>query len=196
MAKFSDIPKFIHGGSYTVDVSFDGLAEWLARQNDPFPVDLDPDFQRGHVWTDEQRTKYVEFLLRGGQSQVTLYWNHPAFTNEKQGHCDLDDRLVLVDGKQRLTACLMFMRNEIPAFGYYLDDFDDPNDRRGGIGMSGARLRMNVNNLQTRREILQWYLDLNDGGVIHTTEEIQRVRELLRLEHSGEALAAMQVVRG
>lgn len=182
MARFSDIPRFINGGSYAVDVPFDMLTGWLARQGDDFPVDLDPDFQRGHVWTDEQRTKYVEFLLRGGQSQVTLYWNHPSYMSGRPDHCDLDDRLVLVDGKQRLTACLMFMRNELPVFGHYLDEFDDPNDRRCGIGMSGASLRMNVNNLRTRREMLQWYLDLNDGGVVHTTEEIRRVRDLLEQE--------------
>jgi hypothetical protein len=29
---------------------------------------------------------------------------------------------------------------------------------------------------------LQWYLDLNDGGVVHTKEELDKVRGLLTLE--------------
>lgn len=182
MALFSDIPKFIYGGSYAVDIPLDVLVGWIERQEGDFMVDLDPDFQRGHVWTDEQRTRYVEYLLRGGRSQTTLYWNHPAYTSSSKSHCDLGDTLILVDGKQRLTACLKFLRNEIPVFGHYLNEFDDPNDRRGALGMSGAYLRMNVNNLQTRRELLQWYLDLNDGGVVHTKEEIDRVRALLAVE--------------
>lgn len=184
MARFSEIPKFIHGGSYATDVSMDMLEGWLARHANDYRVELDPDFQRGHVWTDGQRSKYVEFLLRGGQSQLTLYWNQPGYMSEKTPCSDLDESLVLVDGKQRLTACLKFMRNEIPVFGHYLNEFDDPNDRRGALGMCGARLRMNVNNLQTRREMLQWYLDLNDGGVVHSTEEIARVRDLLEQEAS------------
>lgn len=190
MAFFSALPKFILGGSYAVDIPLDMLEGWLERQAGDYVIDLDPDFQRGHVWTDEQRSRYVEFLLRGGESQVTLYWNHPSFTREKNPGCDLAEELVLVDGKQRLTACLKFMRNEIPVFGHYLREFDDECDRRGALGMAGARLRMNVNNLQTRRELLQWYLDLNDGGVVHAPEDIQRVRGLLRLENSGETLAA------
>lgn len=179
MALFSDIKKLIHGGSYTVDVPLSILNDWIDSRSSDCAADLDPDFQRGHVWTDEQHSRYVEFLLRGGQSQITLYWNHPFYTGSKTAASDLDDRLVLVDGKQRLTACLKFMRNEIPAFGHYLDDYSDPNDRRGALGMCGARLRMNVNNLQTRRDLLQWYLDLNDGGIAHSKEEIDRVRGLL-----------------
>jgi hypothetical protein len=182
MARFSEIRKLMHGGSYTVDIPLDMLEGWLKSQSEDYVVDLDPDFQRGHVWSDEQRSRYVEFLLRGGNSQLTLYWNHPAYVNSSAPHCDLHNRLVLVDGKQRLTACLKFMRDEIPIFGHYLREFDDPVDRRCAIGMAGARLKMNVNNLQTRRELLQWYIDLNDGGVVHAPEEIARVRGLLEKE--------------
>ncbi len=184
VVRFSDVPKFTHGGSYAVDVGLSLLEGWLERQSSDFLVDLDPDFQRGHVWTEEQHIRYVEFLLRGGQSQLTLYWNHPAYMSDKSAGSDLDEQMVLVDGKQRLTACLKFMRNEIPVFGHYLREYSDPNDLRGALGMSGARLRMNVNNLQTRREMLQWYLDLNDGGVVHTKDEIARVRGLLDEEVS------------
>ncbi len=179
MPRFSDIQRLMPGGSYTIDVSLSDLERWIASQDEDSGTDLDPDFQRDHVWTAEQQTKYVEFILRGGQSQITLYWNHPAYNADKHPHCDLSNQLVLVDGKQRLTACLKFMRGEIPVFGHTIDQFEDPVDRRCALGMSGARLRMNINNLQTRAEVLQWYLDLNDGGVVHSREEIDRVRQLL-----------------
>ncbi len=39
-----------------------------------------------------------------------------------------------------------------------------------------------VNDLQTRAEVLQWYLDLNEGGVVHTSEELNRVRAMLAKE--------------
>lgn len=182
MARFQDIPKFIPGGSYTVDVPLSHLSQWLDSQAEGGELNIDPDFQRGHVWTDAQRSRYVEFLLRGGQSQLTLYWNHPSYTGSHSRHCNLADELVLVDGKQRLTASLKFMADEIPVFGHFLHEFDDPIDRRAGLGLTGARLRMNVNNLQTMAEVLQWYLDLNDGGVVHTEAEIRYVRLLLKKE--------------
>lgn len=42
--------------------------------------------------------------------------------------------------------------------------------------------KINVNNLLTRREVLQWYVEFNSGGTPHTTEELDRVRALLRKE--------------
>ena len=41
---------------------------------------------------------------------------------------------------------------------------------------------MNINNLQTRKEVLQWYIELNSGGTVHTDAEIDRVKKLLRKE--------------
>jgi len=30
-------------------------------------LNLDPDFQRAHVWTEDKQIAFVEFCLRGGQ---------------------------------------------------------------------------------------------------------------------------------
>jgi hypothetical protein len=35
---------------------------------------------------------------------------------------------------------------------------------------------------KTRAEVLQWYLDLNTGGVVHTDEEIAKVERMLEAE--------------
>lgn len=43
-------------------------------------------------------------------------------------------------------------------------------------------LKFNVNDLQTRTEVLRWYIEMNSGGVVHSDEEIERVKELLRQE--------------
>ena len=40
-------------------------------------------------------------------------------------------------------------------------------------------LMIHVNNLKTKREVLQWYIDMNAGGTPHTTEEIERVKKLI-----------------
>ena len=36
-----------------------------------------------------------------------------------------------------------------------------------------------INDLEDRKAVLQWYLDLNEGGVIHTAEELNKVKKLL-----------------
>lgn len=132
---------------------------------------MDPDFQRGHVWTEVQQIRYVEFVLRGGESSREIHFNHPGWMNSYEG------AMVLVDGKQRLESVRKFMRNELPIFdGHTLSDFDEkPSILR-------ADFIIHVNDLPTRAEVLQWYLDLNDGGVVHSSEEIQKVRKLLEEE--------------
>ena len=37
----------------------------------------------------------------------------------------------------------------------------------------------NLNDLKSQREVLQWYIDLNSGGTPHSSEEIQRVKQLM-----------------
>jgi hypothetical protein len=99
--------------------------------------------------------------------------------------------MVLVDGKQRLTSALMFLANEIPVFGHYLEEFDDPVDVAGAIGLSGASFRMQVNNLTRREDLLRWYLDLNDGGTVHTSSELRKVRRLLTEARKDEPWTTM-----
>jgi len=177
--KVSDIPKFICHPGYQVNSGWNFIEEQLKQYNDRSldsweGLDLNPDFQRGHVWTEDKQIAYVEFCLRGGRSSRTLLFNHPNWQGSYVG------QMVLVDGKQRLEAVRKFLRNELPIFGdNCLQDFDSPEILLRG---SDAQFIISVNNLKTRREVLQWYLQLNTGGVIHTDEEIEKVQKLLDAE--------------
>lgn len=178
--RFRDIPQFISGGNYACDVGWDYLEAWLADHDRAVTLDLDPDFQRGHVWNDAKRVAYVEYILRGGQSSYDIWWNCPTWASIGRGTAPL----TIVDGKQRLEAVRKFMRGDLRIFaglrgctaGYLVTDFTDR------LGIAGPRLRMHVNNLESRKLVLQWYLDLNGGGVVHTDEELARVRALLAAE--------------
>lgn len=172
--KFSDIKQFIRSGSYEIDVSLDHLKRTLDAWEDDYGLELNPDFQRGHIWTEEQQIAYVEFLLRGGVTAKVIYFNSPAFGGYKPVG-NLSDTILCVDGLQRLTACLRFINNEIKVFGYYFNEFEgSPRTMQG--------LKFNVNSLQNRSEVLQWYIQFNEGGTVHSKEEIDRVKELLTKE--------------
>jgi len=88
-------------------------------------------------------------------------------------------QMVLVDGKQRLEAVRKFLRNQLPVFKHTIEEFED---KKIMLRSSNANFIFKVNNLKTRKEVLQWYLDLNSGGVVHTSEEIEKVRRLLEQE--------------
>jgi Protein of unknown function DUF262 len=187
MPSFANIKKLISDGGYAADVPLGYLKQWMEHEREE--IDLDPDFQRGHVWTKARQIRYMEFIIRGGQSSRSLYWNHPFYTRRKAAECNLPGKLLLVDGKQRLNACIEFLNNQVSVFGHYLREYDDA---WRVLSASGPALRMHINQLQTRADVLQWYLDLNDGGTIHTTEEINRIRELLLSEPTTPPLPLIQ----
>jgi len=87
-------------------------------------------------------------------------------------------KMVLVDGKQRLEAVRAFLRDEVEVFGTKYSEFEDK--LRGTV----ARFNFRVCSLSSREEILELYLNINAGGTPHTQEELRRVQELLKQEKS------------
>lgn len=170
--RFRDIPQMTSSGGwqceYPIQSVIKTLDSWVAEPLGP--LDLDPDFQRAHVWTEAQQIAWIEFLLRGGKTGKTIYLNHPGWHSTYQGD------FVLVDGKQRVQALRRFLNNEIPAFGSLLREYTDKMNR------SEYTLSINVNNLKTRADVLRWYVEMNAGGTPHTAEEISKVVEMLKLE--------------
>jgi hypothetical protein len=168
--KFADIPQ-ISQPVYSVHHFLHTLPSTIKKYQEEHlcPLNLEPDFQRIHVWTPKQQSRYIEFILSGGNSSKDFYFNCPGWQGSYDGPFEL------VVGKQRLTACLDFMAGKVPVFrGLYISDFvDKPFD---------VHLCFHVNNLKTRREVLQWYLDINSGGTIHTEDELNKVRVLLTKE--------------
>jgi hypothetical protein len=167
--KFQDIRQFT-AAHYVIDLSWDYLEEWLKSHED-LNLELEPDFQRAHVWDNEKRSKYIEFQLQGGKSGKDIYWNCKGWMNKSEGP------LMLVDGLQRITAVRKFLNNDnVTAFGHYFKEFE------GHIPNWTGGFKFHINNLSDRKDILTWYIDLNDGGVVHTTEEIDKVKKMLEEE--------------
>lgn len=172
--RFRDIPLYTRKGTWECDFPLQRvlpqLDQWIKKEG----LNLDPDFQRIHVWTEAQQIAYVEFVLRGGSTGRTIYLNNPAWQRQRESN----DEFVLVDGKQRVQALRRFFADEIPAFGHLNSQYsDEPDFLRQGF-------KINVNNLATREEVLRWYIEFNSGGTPHTAEEIDRVRGLLAEEEA------------
>lgn len=181
MISLKDIRPYIGPAQDQMAVSGRGIERFIEDHGREGGVDLDPDFQRGHVWQDHHRTRYVEHLLRGGQHGRVIVWNSPDYAyHDRRSDSDLPTTLVVVDGKQRLTAVRLFLADQVEVFGgNRLSDFDEQS--RSDILMSTSnllRLTMHMHGLQYRRELLDLYLQLNEGAIAHAPEEIDRVRAL------------------
>ncbi len=163
---YRDIPQ-IPRANYSASVDWKDLPRYLDK-NDPKLV-LEPDYQRGHVWSDAQRTAFVEHGLMGGETGMVITTNCPGWMADFRGPYEL------VDGLQRVTAVLSFLRGEVPAFGRMVSDYT-------GRMPGGLYFQWRIMCLPTRAEVLKQYLLLNAGGIAHSAAEIARVRALLDAE--------------
>lgn len=171
ITRFSDIPKFTRDGHWQADFDFEYLLKFIDENIEVYGLQLNPKFQRGHVWSEEQQIKWLEFFLRGGKTSRIIYLNKPDWHGSVPEGAYND--FVCVDGLQRLTAIRRFMNGEIPVFGSYIHEFTDR------MRIMGDSIKVNVNDLKSEKEVLQWYVDMNAGGTPHTNEEIERVKQMI-----------------
>lgn len=165
--KWRSIPR-LPQAHHQVDVEW----RWLETTMETYPakggLNLNPDYQREHVWTREQQVAYVEYVLSGGEVGKAIIWNATSWP------VDDGNPIELVDGKQRLEAVRAFLRGDFKAHGMTYE----PND---ALGVE-CRFHWRICSLATRAEVLALYLNINAGGTPHTAHEIERVRSLLSKE--------------
>jgi hypothetical protein len=168
---YSDIPV-ISQARWGHSADWYEILDMWAYSHRGIPVELQPDFQRGYVWTGRQQICYIENMLKGHYAGREIYFNHPTWGTFEDAE---KHPIQCIDGQQRIGAVVEFMENRLPIFGgHYYKDIEGPFP-----WVNKACFNLHINNLKSRKEILQWYLDLNTGGTVHTDEEIERVRRLL-----------------
>lgn len=176
MISFKDVPQFPYS-SYHVDVGWTYLKEHLERWADTsIPgggLEMNPDFQRGHVWTEDQQKSYIEYCLKGGTTGKEVYFNCSSWGDK------YNTPVYCVDGLQRITAVLAFLDNKIPAFGHFFKDFG---------GKCKNSLSFNVLKVRSKKELLKVYVDFNSGGTAHNPEEIKRVEKMIEETSENETL--------
>lgn len=179
-----DAIKFIEPPRYSVDVAYSDTEWQIQRYAESYDgFDENPDFQRGHVWTQEQQIKFVEATIKGtvGDTGRTITLNCPDFQRDQSSDSDLKG-FVVVDGLQRLTAMRKFLKGEFRIFSDVIDGGCDYeyflNTKFSLKRMVG--FRFSVLNYQYKRELLDYYIAFNDGGTVHSVDEINRIKNMLK----------------
>ena len=142
ITKFKDIKQFTTDGSWQCDFGPVGLIRFIDEQISEGGLQLNPEFQRGHVWTEKQQIAYIEYFLRGGKSGTIIYLNKPDWnTSIAVGEYN---EFTCVDGLQRITAFGKFVNNEIKVFDSYFREYTDKLRMKYTI-------KININDLKTEK---------------------------------------------
>ena len=164
---YESIINMLPRAKYTIDVDWDSIEYILEGYKKNYQLELEPDFQRAHVWSEEQQQSYIEYAMRGGVSGKEIFFNAPEW------RCGSPHSMVLVDGLQRLTAIRKFLCGELTILGKYtVNSFQR-------LDLMTCTMKFSINDLGTRKEVLSWYLDFNSAGTQHTQEELDKVRKLI-----------------
>jgi hypothetical protein len=155
---------------------------------------LSPDFQRGHVWDQEKQIAYVENYLRGQAPSLFRFNNVSASGNKEEKHGDIHYYdMVCIDGLQRLTALREFMADRLVVFG------DLTASALKGTVMDPKRTNftyeVEIFDFPHRHELLDYYVSLNAGGVVHSIEEIDRVKAMSEAARQGSERLEAQTRR-
>jgi len=130
-------------------------------------LDLNPDYQRGNVWSDEQKVSLIESIFKN----IDI----GKFTIIKRKYRENFDFLYeVLDGKQRIIAVTEFFEGRFTYKGKRYQDlhpFDQHHFK--SYPVSYAEIEP-LNNEQKYR----YFLKLNTTGVPHDEEHLDKVREM------------------
>ena len=172
MVNYSEVVELFPNSNYHINSPIIGILSQIDSWNDGelMRVEMEPEFQRNHVWTEEQQISYMEYLVRNPMDSKAKTFTLSSETWNT--YKSKDNVIYLVDGLQRLTAIKRFLNNEITIYNYYLKDFEST------LFLKRIYLDIYVYDLPYK-DMLKLYMNMNSGGVLHTKEEIDKVKRLL-----------------
>lgn len=154
---------------------------------------LDPPYQRGNVWTLDQRIALVESWMRGLPAGVVILADRGTELWRKTNGTDVYETgrgiWAMIDGKQRLTTAIMWQAGDfaVPAswfpkeFVETVEETDDgPYVRYTGLTLVGQRrielrtslLVAETKDCATEADEALFYLLVNGGGTQQTDADM------------------------
>jgi hypothetical protein len=166
---WKDIPKFTQTEEMRLQFyqtslsSFDSIVYH-------FGLDLNPDYQRGHVWTMEDKVKLIDSIFKGVDIGKFVFIRRDYGTDEHL--------YEILDGKQRLTAIMEFREDRFRYNGLLYSELH-PHDQSHIEFYSIATA--DVSN-PTKEQIYNYFLKLNTGGKPMDVAQLEKVAKLLEEE--------------
>ena len=131
-----------------------------------FGLDMDPDYQRGYVWTQEDKEKLIDSIFNNVDIGKFVFIHKPISS---------EYLYEILDGKQRVTAICEFYENRFPYKGKYFNDLC-VRDQNHFENYHVSLAEIEYANKET---ILKYFLMLNTTGKTIDENHLKKVREML-----------------
>lgn len=143
--------------------------ESLIHTYHTFGIDMDPEYQRGYVWTEADKQYLLESVFVNADIGKFVLANR---TEWKPGL----PMYEIVDGKQRLITLVDFFEGRLPYQGYFFEDLGS-KDRNAFLNhlISYAEIKG-----ASHEDILRYFLFLNRGGKQMDVKHLEKVEKMLK----------------
>lgn len=124
-------------------------------------------FQRNSDhWNGEMQTKFIENIMLGCRTDITLYTTYQQGTNED---------CKILDGQHRVLAILLFLEGKIKPFGF---TFDELKSEKILWRHQHHEVYLNIVVFNNESEAIQFYIDINEN-ITHSENDIQIAKKAL-----------------
>lgn len=131
-----------------------------------FGLNLDPEYQREHVWTIEDKVNLIDSIFNNVDIGKFVYV-HLGYNGEYS--------YEVLDGKQRIRAILDYYEDRFQYRGKFFSELSNRDqDHFDGYSISYAEIQN-----ATQEQKLQYFLKLNTGGRIMSKEHLSKVEKQL-----------------
>ena len=132
-----------------------------------FGTDMNPDYQRDYVWTEDDKVALIDSIFHGIDIGKFAYAD-----NSVSEHFLYE----IVDGKQRLRAILDFYENRFPYKGKYFNELSHRDqDYFENYSVSVADVRN-----ADKNTILKYFVAMNSQGRIMDAAPLDKVRAMIK----------------
>lgn len=145
-----------------------------------FGIDMNPEYQRGLVWTEEQKVKLIDSIFNNVSIGAFVLAEKKWFTDGKV----TSEMYEIVDGKQRLTAIVDFISSKFQYKGKYYHElapitrhkFEDQQVLIGLLNLDKTDTEYN------KKQVIEQFIRLNENGTIVDKKIIDKAKELIKGE--------------
>lgn len=144
-------------------------------------IDYNPSFQRESIWTEEKQSFLIDSILRN-------YPIPPIFLRQRIDDLTGKTSYEVIDGKQRLTSIMKFIKNEIP-----VSSEEEPSDEEYESKIAGLYFK-ELDDTSLGREYKKNYWRYHIPIEYIDTESDEIIKHIFdRLNRNGEPLTGQEL---
>jgi hypothetical protein len=142
-----------------------------------FGVDLNPEYQRGNVWSDEQKELLIDSIYKRINIGSFVFVEKKWFHNN-----DVTDYMYeILDGKQRYTAILDYIMGKFPYHGKYYHELSPvTRNEFENCQVLIGELQLDKNTSEyNKKKVLEQFIRLNECGTTMDKSIIENARKIM-----------------